>query len=109
MLAAVLAVAGCGSGGRQVDPGNTIRYGSFGTTADIDCGQGKSLDVDGSNNILTVAGVCGSVSVGGADNTLTIARVDGELSVAGLNNTVRYQAGDPSVDDSGTGNRVSRG
>ena len=38
----------------QVEIGNTINYGSFGTTADIDCADGKSLNVGGSNNTLTV-------------------------------------------------------
>lgn len=113
VLAATLAIAGCGSdgdrGGRQIEVGSTINYGSFGTRADIDCGQGKSLNVGGSNNTLTVRGTCASVSVGGADNAITIARVDGELAVVGLNNTVTYQDGDPEVTDTGTGNRVSPG
>jgi hypothetical protein len=113
VLAAVLVVAGCGSdrpgSGQQIEVGSTINYGSFGTKADIDCGQGKSLNIGGSNNTLTVRGNCASVSVGGADNAITIARIDGTLSVVGLNNTVTYQDGDPEVDDSGTGNRVTRG
>ncbi len=106
-LAAVLA--GCGSespGGTAVP---TIVYGSYGSTADIDCGNGKSLTVAGSNNTLTVSGSCTSVRVDGADNTITLARVDGELSVLGLNNTIRYKAGDPRVDDTGSGNRISQG
>lgn len=105
-------LAGCGSGdGRQgtgVEVGNTINYGSFGTKADIDCGQGKSLNVGGSNNTLTVIGACASVSVGGADNTITVARIDGELTVVGLNNRVSYKAGDPAVNDEGTGNQISK-
>jgi len=113
LLAAVLAIAGCGSDadrvGRPIEVGSTINYGSFGTKADIDCGQGKSLNVGGSNNTLTVRGACASVSVGGADNAITIARVDGELAVVGLNNTVTYKDGDPEVNDTGTGNRVNQG
>ena len=34
----------------------TVNYGSFGTTATIDCAKGKSLNVGGSNNTLTVTG-----------------------------------------------------
>lgn len=107
-----LSLAGCGSDGgpgAQLEVGNTINYGSFGTTADINCGDGKSLNVGGSNNTLRVTGTCASVSVGGADNTITVSRIDGELSVVGLNNTVRYQEGDPRVNDQGSGNRIVRG
>ncbi|PRC48342.1 hypothetical protein C6A85_80330, partial [Mycobacterium sp. ITM-2017-0098] len=48
--------ATAGSSGAQVEIGNTINYGSFGTTADIDCADGKSLNVGGSNNTLTIKG-----------------------------------------------------
>ncbi|MCB0944308.1 MAG: hypothetical protein KDB49_04475, partial [Mycobacterium sp.] len=48
--------ATAGKSGAQVEVGNTINYGSFGTTADIDCADGKSLNVGGSNNTLTVKG-----------------------------------------------------
>lgn len=117
MLLAALAVsmplAGCGSDDSgpptPPTPGSTITYSSFGTTADLDCGRGKSLNVAGSNNTLTVRGSCASVSVGGADNTILAERIDGSLSVAGLNNTVSYQLGEPTVNDEGTGNRISWG
>jgi hypothetical protein len=115
-LALSVPLAGCGSddGGPPTPPtppevGNTITYSSFGTTADIDCGQGESLAVAGSNNTLTVRGSCSSVSVGGADNTILADRIDGLLAVAGLNNIVSYQQGEPTVNDEGTGNRISRG
>lgn len=115
IMAATLAVAmtgclaGCGSGDRQppADADFDINYGSFGTTADINCGNGKSLNVGGSNNTLNVTGMCGSVKVGGSDNTIRLTRVDGDLWIVGLNNTVSYKAGDPNVDDSGSGNRVN--
>jgi hypothetical protein len=108
MTTLAAALAGCGSDGAAgtVDP--TINYGSYGGTADIDCANGKSLNVAGSNNTLTVSGSCASVRVGGADNTIKLARIDGELSVAGFNNTITYKAGDPNVDDAGSGNRISR-
>ncbi len=115
-LSSLLLLAGCGSGadkegtkvGQQVSVDSTINYGSFGTRADIDCGQGKSLNVGGSNNTLTVTGTCASVSVGGADNNITVARIDGELSVVGLNNRVTYSDGDPAVNDQRAGNQVSK-
>ena len=106
------ALTGCGSGGKSgtaVEVANTINYGSFGTTTEIDCADGKSLNIGGSNNTLTVKGSCGSVSVGGADNRITLARIGGELSGVGLNNTITYAAGSPTVDDAGSGNRISKG
>ena len=115
MLAPMLALtlAGCGSPdgepGARVEAGSTLNYGSFGTTADLDCGQGNSLTVAGSNNTLKVSGACASVRVSGADNTITLQQVDVELAVPGLNNTVTYKAGEPAVEDSGSGNRVGRG
>jgi hypothetical protein len=115
LLAAVavsLPLAACGPNGDAPDApvvGSTVNYGSFGTSADIDCGAGKSLNVTGSNNTLTVRGSCASISIGGADNTVLAERIDGLLSVAGLNNIVSYQSGDPTVNDEGAGNRISRG
>ncbi|PRC52263.1 hypothetical protein C6A85_59805, partial [Mycobacterium sp. ITM-2017-0098] len=83
----------------QVEIGNTINYGSFGTTADIDCADGKSLNVGGSNNTLTIKGAFAKVNIGGADNKISLDRVDAELSVVGLNNTVTYRDGEPKVND----------
>jgi hypothetical protein len=122
LMSAALGLAGCGSNGKkepptatagtsgaQVEIANTINYGSFGTTADIDCAEGKSLNVGGSNNTLTVKGTCASVNIGGADNKITIDKVDKDISVVGINNTVTYKGGDPKVDDLGSGNKVSKG
>ena len=63
--------ATAGSSGAQVEVGNTINYGSFGTTASIDCADGKALNVGGSNNTLTVKGTCANVNIGGTDNKIT--------------------------------------
>lgn len=101
--------ATAGTSGAQVEIGNTINYGSFGTTAEIDCADGKSLNVGGSNNTLTVTGTCANVNIGGADNRISLDRVDSELSVVGLNNTVTYRQGDPKVNDTGSNNTISRG
>jgi hypothetical protein len=102
-------MATAGTSGAQVEIGNTINYGSFGTTADIDCADGKSLNVGGSNNTLTVKGTCANVNIGGADNKITFDKVDKELSVVGLNNTVTYKDGDPQVNDTGSNNKISKG
>ena len=121
-VALTLGLAGCGSSGdsdaptvtagtsgAQVEIGNTINYGSFGTTADIDCAQGKALNVGGSNNTLTIKGTCSSVNIGGADNKVTLDNVQTEISVVGIDNTVVYKGGDPKVEDLGSGNKVSKG
>jgi hypothetical protein len=121
--AAVVGLSGCGSeskenkpptatagsSGAQVEVGNTINYGSFGTTADVDCADGKSLNVGGSNNTLTVKGKCASVNIGGADNKITFETIDKDISVVGVNNTVTYKGGDPKVSDLGSGNKISKG
>ena len=118
----VFALAGCGSesgdttsptitagtSGAQVEVGNTINYGSFGTTAEVDCADGKSLNVGGSNNTLTVRGTCASVNIGGADNKITFDKIDKELSVVGLNNTVTYKDGDPKINNLGSGNDIKK-
>jgi hypothetical protein len=116
-----LGLAGCGSdsstsptmtdgsSGVQVEIANTINYGSVGTTAELDCADGKSLTVGGSNNSLTVKGTCANVNVGGADNRLAFDKIIDGLSVVGLNNTVSYKDGDPKVDDTGSGNSIRKG
>ena len=96
------------STGAQFDIGNTINYGSLGTTTTLDCGDGKSLNVGGSNNTLTVKGSCGTVSIGGADNKITIDKIDKHLNVVGFNNTISYKAGDPKVDNLGSGNTINK-
>jgi hypothetical protein len=120
---AVLSLAGCGSqssdtnsptatvgtSGVQVEIANTINYGSVGTTAEIDCADGKSLTIGGSNNTLTVKGTCSNVNIGGADNKITLDKIGTGLSVVGLNNTVTYSGGDPTVNDTGSGNSIRKG
>src|SRR6478752_6037732 len=121
IAACALGLAGCGSESKQTNSptatagtsggqgeiGNTINYGSFGTTAEIDCDDGKSLNVGGSNNTLTVKGTCASVNIGGADNKITFDKIDKELSVVGLNNTINYK-GEPTVNNLGSGNTLNK-
>lgn len=111
LAALATLIGGCGSDRPTPAPdaGRVINFGSLGTTADIDCGQGNSLKVGGSNNTLKVVGSCASVTVSGADNAITLERVDDEISVDGLNNAVTYRGGDPEVTDSGSGNRITQG
>jgi len=111
----LLCSTGCNSNGKNdsakatAEVGNTINYGSFGTTTDLDCGDGKSLNVGGSNNTLTITGTCASVNVGGADNKMTLDTISKDISVVGFNNTVTYKNGDPKVNDVGSGNSVKKG
>src|SRR3954468_2078574 len=120
--AAVIWLAGCGADSGdsttptctvgtecgQVEIGNTINYSSVGTTTELDCADGKSLNIGGNNNKLTVKGTCANANIGGADNTVTMDRIDKGLSVVGFNNTVTYKQGDPKVNDTGSGNKISK-
>ena len=119
----IFGTAGCGpknnngapttssptSSGGQFDIGNTINYGSLGTTTTLDCGAGKSLNVGGNNNTLTVKGACETVSVGGADNKIAIDKIDKHLNVVGINNTITYKDGSPHVENLGNGNTITKG
>jgi hypothetical protein len=112
---AAVGMTGCSSN-KQAAPkppvaemNNTINDGTFGKTASLDCADGKSLNIGGSKNTLTVKGSCGSVVIGGDDNKITFDSVDTELTVAGLNNTITYRDGDPNVQDLGTGNSITKG
>jgi hypothetical protein len=113
---AVLVTTACGGdsvqahdSAVQVEVGDTINYGSTGTTTTLDCAQGKSLTIGGSNNTVTVKGSCASVNVGGADNKVTLDEVTGDITTVGLNNTVIYKGGEPKTNDVGTNNSITKG
>ena len=101
--------ATAGKSGLNVEVGNTINYMSVGTTADLDCVDGKSLTVGGTNNTLTVKGACASVNIGGSDNKITFRGINKDLTVIGFNNTITYSAGDPKVTNTGTNNTINKG
>jgi hypothetical protein len=111
----VFGITSCNSKKPSVDKppvaemGNTINDGTFGKTDTLDCAEGKSLNIGGSKNTLTVKGRCASVIIGGDDNKVSFETLETELIVAGLNNTVSYRDGDPSVQDLGTGNTITKG
>ena len=92
----------------QLEFGNTINYGAFGTNTQVNCDDGKSLNVGGSNNTLAVRGHCESVNILGADNRLVVDAVDRTLTIAGLNNSVTYRRGDPKIEDHGSGNTIAK-
>ncbi len=93
----------------SIEAGNEVVYANMGQTATISCESGKSLNVVGSNNTLTVTGTCDSVRVGGTGNKITIDKVTGRLGVAGVNNTITYKDGDPTVNNPIPGNDVKKG
>jgi hypothetical protein len=96
------------STGAQFDIGNTINYVSTGTTTTLDCGDGKSLNVGGFNNTLTVRGTCGTVSVGGGDNKITVDKIDKNINVVGSHNAISYKDGEPKVENLGSGNTINK-
>ena len=91
---------------RSATPSTTARSAR---PTEIDCADGKSINVGGNNNKLTVKGKCANANIGGADNTVTIEQIDKGLSVVGFNNTVTYKQGDPKINDTGSGNKISKG
>ncbi|HEU0191162.1 MAG TPA: DUF3060 domain-containing protein [Mycobacterium sp.] len=125
ILTAAIVLTGCGAftatgpaspastdrskSNAQREIGNVINYDPSGTTTQLDCGDGKSLNVRGSNNKLTVKGSCTSVAISGADNRIGVERIDKSLTITGLANTVSYRGGHPRLDDRGSGNTVTTG
>ncbi|MCB9440865.1 MAG: DUF3060 domain-containing protein [Mycolicibacterium sp.] len=107
-----LPATGCGSDSGTSDghgkPGDAITYAGVGTTMTVDCGDGRSLTVTGSNNTLTVTGRCANVDVPGNDNRLRATAITGRIHASGINNTVRYDDGNPQV-DAAAGNTVRKG
>ena len=93
----------------SIEIGNTLNYGSMDTTATLDCANGKSLNVLGSNNTLTVTGTCEKVDIGGTNNKITIDKINTKLTVLGSNNTVTYKDGDPKVTKIGSSNTITKG
>jgi hypothetical protein len=107
--AAATTTSGGNSANTSVQIGNSLEYGSFNTTATLDCANGKSLNVAGSNNTLTVTGTCETVSIGGTGNKITIDKINTRITVLGVQNTITYKDGDPKVDNIGTNNDIKKG
>jgi hypothetical protein len=107
--AATPTTSGGNSVSTSVEIGNSLEYGSFNTTATLDCANGKSLNVAGSNNTLTVTGTCETVSIGGTGNKMTIDKINTRITVLGVENTITYKDGDPKVDNIGTNNNIKKG
>ncbi len=95
------------SNGAEIN--NTINDGSFSSTSKLDCADGKSLNIGGSKNTLTVTGRCASVNIGGDENKVSFEKVDKELTIVGEKNTITYRDGDPQIQDLGSGNTITKG
>ena len=100
--------------------------GSFGTTAykrfddpvaveSLKQSASAGMDIGGTligifiGDTLTVKGTCSKANIGGTDNKVTFDKVDQELDVVGMHATVTYKDGAPKVNNTGTGNTVSKG
>src|SRR6185312_2144185 len=93
----------------SIEIGNTINYGSMSTTTTLDCASGKSLNVGGSDNTLTITGTCETATVTGTNNKITFDKVNTRITVLGMNNTITYKDGDPKVDMIGQSNTINKG
>ena len=115
VVVTAVGLAGCGSKNKEA-PGppvaeinNTINDGAFGSTSKLDCADGKSLNIGGSKNTLTVTGRCASVNIGGDENKVSFEKVDKELTIVGEKNTITYRDGDPQIQNLGSGNTITKG
>lgn len=97
------------TGSTSVQVGDTMVYASVGQTATVACEAGKSLNVTGSDNTLTVTGACETLSVGGTKNNITVDKVNTRITILGMDNTVTYKDGEPKVDKLGPNNTVTKG
>ena len=86
-------------------PADTVMYDSTGTTQTLDCASGKSLNVTGDKNTLTVTGTCAELRVGGNGNQIKCAEVTKLVVTTGTDNKITCKAGQASVDDTG-GNTI---
>ena len=66
----------------------------------LDCG-GRTLFVNGSNNVITALGTCYAVTMQGSDNVVIADTVTDDIVVYGWNQTVIFHNGDPYILDRG--------
>jgi hypothetical protein len=71
--------------------------------------SGDSVQVTGSNDVLTITGTCGSLQVTGNQNIIVIDAVQ-TVQFTGHNNSVIYRSSHrPTVGDNGQSNSIARG
>jgi hypothetical protein len=89
----------------------TLRVQSSGVTRTIEC-KGRSVQIDGSSNDITLLGDCPSVVVNGTGQDVKVERA-GSIRVAGVGNTVVWgealEGNRPRVRSAGINNSVRQG
>ncbi len=101
------------SGAKPPAPANNadINVTGFGSTSTQDCGQGRSVRVEGSNLTVNLRGYCRKVQVEGMGNTVNIETVS-NIAVTGSMNKVFWRRGadskPPTVSNTGLNNQVAQ-
>ncbi|SHS33179.1 Protein of uncharacterised function (DUF3060) [Mycobacteroides abscessus subsp. abscessus] len=92
----------------KVNIGDETVIGYFGQTTTATCEAGKSLNITGANNTLTITGPCETVTVSGFSNTVTFGELKTEVTVTGYGNKLTYKTGEPKVNNYGSNNTIQK-
>lgn len=92
----------------KVNIGDETVIGYFGQTTTATCEAGKSLNITGANNTLTITGPCETVTVSGFSNTVTFGELKTEVTVTGYGNRLTYKTGEPKVNNYGSNNTIQK-
>lgn len=96
-----VTLSGAGLKATTADGGHA--FNGIGQTQSHHCVDGEDIDVAGTNNDVTLTGVCGEVTVSGLSNVVGIESAE-SIDVSGKNNHVNWSKGEPAVKKSGSGN-----
>ncbi len=91
LLATVAVNAQTGTIGNVVKTG---KFGDMGNVTDKRCSNGR-VAVNGTGNVVTVAGYCPVAVISGTGNVLNIERV-GRIEIKGTGNVVQYRYLNPN-------------
>ncbi|MDO3129185.1 DUF3060 domain-containing protein [Mycobacteroides abscessus subsp. bolletii] len=92
----------------KVNIGDETVIGYFGQTTTATCEAGKSLNITGANNTLTITGPCETVTVSGFSNTVTFGELKTEVTVTGYGNKLTYKTGEPKINNYGSNNTIGK-
>jgi hypothetical protein len=72
--------------------------------------EGRKLELNGTDNVITTTGVCAGAEIYGAKNTVSIeVQPKGRLEITGVNHTVRWKSeGKIAEVVTGTGHKITR-
>ena len=104
-FALVLALVGASLVAPSVAAADDQAINDTGQTSTVDCGDGGNVAINGSQNTLTITGVCASVALNGTGNTVTID-ASASVAVSGVGNTLTVKAAD-KIAVTGSGNKVT--